>query len=407
MADSKLRLSIITALDNAGLKATEQQLVKLEKQLSSVNSKGKESFYGLDNSMTGLPGKLGKVVGSIGKVGKALGTVGLAIEAFKQGWEIGTWLNDNVITPMFKIKDPIAELKKENKELAESHKKTLEGLEARYAREEKLHEKTLANIDAEIEKIKSEKVAYIEAAKAKNNFYNVGLDAETQQLNRLEFEDTMMLEDSGASEEQIAQLQAIYGIYKKQLEVKKELANFDAETQQRVESMKMDSEEIEKKWQKASEAAFKVEELKRQQDTIDNTWRTSKEWHERTNKLNEKIAKAKERADRLEREALAADNKHEAQNSLYYQTRQGERAVLAEKLQMSLDRVGRDYDMMMQTNGDRLGIYFNEEFAKEFNDNANRTYNQLELFKNDLSNLSKLDAIERNTAVFGELMTMK
>ena len=37
MADAKLRLQIITALDNAGIKATKEQVSSLEKQLKSVN----------------------------------------------------------------------------------------------------------------------------------------------------------------------------------------------------------------------------------------------------------------------------------------------------------------------------------------------------------------------------------
>ena len=41
MADSKLRLSIITALDNAGLKATKEQVAQLENQLKNVAGKTK------------------------------------------------------------------------------------------------------------------------------------------------------------------------------------------------------------------------------------------------------------------------------------------------------------------------------------------------------------------------------
>ena len=37
MADARLKLSIITALDNAGIKATKEQVSSLEKQLKSVN----------------------------------------------------------------------------------------------------------------------------------------------------------------------------------------------------------------------------------------------------------------------------------------------------------------------------------------------------------------------------------
>lgn len=37
MANNSLKLDIVTALNNAGIKATEQQIAGLEKQLDKVN----------------------------------------------------------------------------------------------------------------------------------------------------------------------------------------------------------------------------------------------------------------------------------------------------------------------------------------------------------------------------------
>lgn len=66
MADSKLRLSIITALDNAGLKATKEQVSQLENQLKSVGDKGvtlrskmEETFNGVKDYITGAAAGLG------------------------------------------------------------------------------------------------------------------------------------------------------------------------------------------------------------------------------------------------------------------------------------------------------------------------------------------------------------
>lgn len=103
MADNKLRLDIETSLNNAGLKATKEQLDGIESALRRTNQN--EGFGGLDKSVTKLPGKLGKISESLGGVGKAMGLVGAAVAAFKEGWEIGTWINDKVITPLFGIKD--------------------------------------------------------------------------------------------------------------------------------------------------------------------------------------------------------------------------------------------------------------------------------------------------------------
>ena len=38
MADSKLKLQIVTALDNAGIKATQEQIAGLEKEFSNLNN---------------------------------------------------------------------------------------------------------------------------------------------------------------------------------------------------------------------------------------------------------------------------------------------------------------------------------------------------------------------------------
>ena len=66
MADSKLRLQIITALDQSGLKATKEQVASLENQLKNVGDKGvtfrskmEEAFNGVKDYITGAAAGLG------------------------------------------------------------------------------------------------------------------------------------------------------------------------------------------------------------------------------------------------------------------------------------------------------------------------------------------------------------
>ena len=65
-----------------------------------------------------LKGELGPLQDMFGGIGGTLGKVGgvatMAAAAFKAGWDIGTWINDKVITPLFKIKDANEELIKSN-----------------------------------------------------------------------------------------------------------------------------------------------------------------------------------------------------------------------------------------------------------------------------------------------------
>ena len=90
MANSTLRMDIVTALDNAGIKATEQQIAGLEKQLNKVNQKSK--LDNLENSLGKLPGNLGKIQGALGGIAAKAASV---FGAFMMGYDIGTkFVND-------------------------------------------------------------------------------------------------------------------------------------------------------------------------------------------------------------------------------------------------------------------------------------------------------------------------
>lgn len=88
MADAKLRLSIITALDSAGIKATKEQVGQLEQQLKRVNSQN-GNMSKLNAELTKMPGKFGKISEQIGGVGAKLGTVYACWKALEGGLKIG------------------------------------------------------------------------------------------------------------------------------------------------------------------------------------------------------------------------------------------------------------------------------------------------------------------------------
>ena len=90
MNDSKLRLQIITALDNAGLKATQDQINKLEKQLKNVNAKSDVSE--LNKELTKIPGRFGEISQHLGGVAEKLGTVYVVWKTFTGAIKIGNKL---------------------------------------------------------------------------------------------------------------------------------------------------------------------------------------------------------------------------------------------------------------------------------------------------------------------------
>ena len=88
MADAKLRLSIITALDKAGLTATKEQVGQLEAQLSKVNSQG-ANMDKLNQKLVKMPGKVGELAEQLGDVGTKLGAIYVAWKTFTGGLKAG------------------------------------------------------------------------------------------------------------------------------------------------------------------------------------------------------------------------------------------------------------------------------------------------------------------------------
>lgn len=96
-------MKIVSALDNAGLKATNQQLDQIEKSLGKVNRAGSQSMGGLNNELdkagfgldkadqklAKLPGHFGKMAEGMGKVGGAIGMAYAAWKTFEGGVSIG------------------------------------------------------------------------------------------------------------------------------------------------------------------------------------------------------------------------------------------------------------------------------------------------------------------------------
>jgi len=154
MADSKLKLQIVTALDAAGIKATKEQIDKMESSLSKFNKNGSDGLTSLEKKLGRIPGPAGKIAdifeGLGGKVAKFGGIATSVIGAFKIGWDIGTFLNDKVIKPLFKIKDPIEELKKSNQRATKELEKFVQTADGASEHANTIAERTKAALASEI-----------------------------------------------------------------------------------------------------------------------------------------------------------------------------------------------------------------------------------------------------------------
>ena len=116
---SEVSIHLSTYLKDAGIRASKAQVEKLSRDIQKLNRETQRETERTESALGRLPGAFGKIQrAASGAFGKALAVVG----AFKLGCDIGNWLQDKEIAPLAKVKDPIEELKKKNRELAQSWK---------------------------------------------------------------------------------------------------------------------------------------------------------------------------------------------------------------------------------------------------------------------------------------------
>ena len=89
MAENTLRMKIVTALDNAGIKATKDQIDGLEKQISKINKSGdqKGGLNSLFQIFGRFPGKIGQVSRMLGGFEKSAEQAGKLFPSLAKGAE--------------------------------------------------------------------------------------------------------------------------------------------------------------------------------------------------------------------------------------------------------------------------------------------------------------------------------
>lgn len=361
----------MTALDNAGLKATKEQIDGLEKSLKNVNKAGEDGTDKLEKRLGRLPGPIGKVGGAIdalgGKIGKFGGTAMAVIGAFKIGWDIGTWLNDNVVKPLFKVKDPIEELKKENRRAREELEKFTQASDEATEHADLMAQRSKDAITREIQSINEASNAWQRAARSRIAYMTAGQDVETQMLERHRFEDMIQYQAVGDMEgaDQVAK---IYDILQAQLNARHELARFDKETEAVKQKIRDNREVDHQMWEaysKASDAYYaKRDERKKFERDADNLFMDNKtyRWYERKSKRLENDE------NRLEQEMHKAWQAWQDYDigAEELKTRRLQRAALLGRTGLSIDQAAFAYDQAVAQNGERLNFEFTEDFRQAF-----------------------------------------
>lgn len=370
MADSKLKLQIVTALDNAGIKATKEQIEGMEKSLNKLNQGG-DGTDKLVKRLGHMPGTLGKIGGSLDALGGKIGAVGgqamAVMAAWKIGWDIGTWINDNVVKPLFGIKDPLEELKKENKAIAEGYERWTRQMDEAYSHADELAARGKESISREIQAIDAESNAWQRATRSKIAYLTAGQDVETQMLARHRFEDVIQYQAAGDMEG-ADQVSKIYDILQAQLDAKQQIKKFDEETLAVEDKIRANRE----KESKLYDAYLAAQE----------NWERKKTEYKNFEAETDQIVMDEKTYGwyrKKRRQYLRDIDKLNAEKELAWQTmtnfdvgegeldaRRLQRAALIGRTGLAVDQAAFAYDQAVAQNGERLNFEFTEEFRQAF-----------------------------------------
>lgn len=291
MASKEIRISITSALNAAGIEATKQQLDALSRHVKKTNAEMK-SGADAGASWAKLPGVFGKVQDALGGIA---GTVMSVIGAFKLGCDIGNWIQEKIIVPLFKIKDPIEELKKANREL----KREAEAAANAWAKSQNTVAAELdaaaRAADAAVAKIDKLAAAYIRMQDARLAVSNAETDAEQLQLQRDKFNDMTTLAQSG-NPEQAAQIGKYYDVLIEESKAKKDIAKTDAEIAKTAEEIEAREKSIATLKAKERMAEQRYKEAAKKVERLDNGDELANVWGDQWDKAMEQAVKNRDKA---------------------------------------------------------------------------------------------------------------
>ena len=309
MAD-EVRIHLSTYLKDAGIKATRQQVDKLAKDVQKLNRDMKSGTEETVGSLGKMPGALGKIQGAIGGVGgKALAVMA----AWKVGWEIGTWLNDHVVRPLFGIKDPIEELKKANRKLKEECDAAAKAWEDRMVKIAAGWEASAKSARNAVKLVDDLTRAYLQLQQARERIASAGDDAELLGLQRDKFNAM-----AGASTpEEAAALGRMHDIRIAETEARQKLERFDRDaenSQKQLESeerkLRIATRQVNRMNADVAKAEKRLAYLESDKSVEDMGWEQSNaaedKMRERLKELKKLRAEAEADEDRQRRATEAA-----------------------------------------------------------------------------------------------------
>lgn len=386
MANGKLRMDIVTALDNAGIKATEDQINGLEKQITKLNAKS--STDQVEKALGRMPGKLGQIGGALSGIA---GKISLVMGAFTTGYEIGTMFFDKVVKGLFGWKDPIEKLTEANKKLRLEQEREVKAWQYKANVITNAYQAEQSQIDKTIAKLNAQAQSYTRLSKAQSELRNAGEDSEVQRLERERFEDVLRLQSMGEYDA-ADQANKMYDVLKQELETKKQIRNYDEETNRQEAAILKKREQANRLLDKADSLLAEKAKLEQWKEELD-AGLSMADIDKNQAQINARIKQIERDLRLTEKEANAVADDLDAYD-IDSVTRQANRATLVDRLNLEGDKLAYELDKSVSSSGNLLGVEFAKEVANNFSKASVDSYNELKDIKANTENLAdKLDEL--------------
>lgn len=224
---NEIRIHLATYLKDAGIKATQAQVEKLAQSIQKTNASIASSSDQSAQRLGRLEGAFGKLQGVVSGFGaKAMAVIG----AFKVGWDIGKWLQTNVIDKLFGLTDPIENLKKHNRELKRQADEAAKAWGVALADWAEGWEKEVRGADNARQKVEDLTKAYLQMAEARERVAKAQGDSQSLQLERDKFEDILSVSRNGTPE-QVEQVSKYYDVLAAEEKQRQTLAKYDRDAE--------------------------------------------------------------------------------------------------------------------------------------------------------------------------------
>lgn len=340
MAELKKGVQIeITAKDSTS-QGLDSAANKVKDTANKTKNDVKDAVEDIAKSAGKLPGVLGKVQNALGAIG---GTAMAVIGAFKIGWDIGTWLNDKVITPLFGIKDPLEEIDKLNRELQRQADEAAAKWQEALGKWAEGWSKAVDGAERAKQAVEDATQAYLRMQDAKERVASAGSDARMLGMERERFEAM-----AGASTpEEAAALGMYHDVLIAAQKAKQELAKFDRDA------------EVSAKKQADAEAALReslntrvnlkrqLKELDEKIGRYDSQWAADKYGFENANKM---VAELRKERSAIETQIADATRDIDRRRGDIFAMRESrsaeaqERENIKERTKLEVDEKKKAYD---------------------------------------------------------------